>query len=342
MREVPNSAVGFHSSRLAIFCTILLVSTALFAQTSVPTTKSSAQNGASSEATPPNDQNAAADAAKQASNSSARALKIGGGDLLEIKVFGVPELTDAVRVSGRGDISLPLIGTVHVDNLTSEQSEKLIEQRLKDGGFLRDPHVSVFVKEYATQGISVMGEVARPGVYPLLGARRLFDALSSAGGTTSKAGKIVSITHRDNFGEPQLITLNNDPAKSSVGNVEVLPGDTIVVSKAGIVYVVGEVIKPGGFVMENNESLTVLQALALAEGLSRTASANGAKIIRKTPEGLKDVQVPLKKILEGKTTDVAMQGEDVLFVPASAGKNAARRTLEAVVQTATGLAVYRR
>jgi polysaccharide export outer membrane protein len=187
-----------------------------------------------------------------------------------------------------------------------------------------------------------MGEVARPGVYPLLGARRLFDALSSAGGTTSKAGKIVSITHRDNFGEPQLITLSNDPAKSSVGNVEVLPGDTIVVSKAGIVYVVGEVVKPGGFVMENNESLTVLQALALAEGLSRTASANGAKIIRKTPEGLKDVQVPLKKILEGKTTDVAMQGEDVLFVPASAGKNAARRTLEAVVQTATGLAVYRR
>jgi polysaccharide export outer membrane protein len=213
---------------------------------------------------------------------------------------------------------------------------------LKDGGFLRDPHVSIFVKEYVTQGISVMGEVARPGVYPLLGVRRLFDALSSAGGTTSKAGKVVSITHRENPNVPQLITLSNDPTKSSAGNVEILPGDTIVVSKAGIVYVVGEVVKPSGFVMENNESLTVLQALALAEGLGRTASANGAKIIRKSPDGLKEIPVPLKKILEGKATDVPMQGEDVLFVPASAGKNATRRTLEALVQTATGLAVYRR
>jgi polysaccharide export outer membrane protein len=340
MRQVPDSVAEYKLLRIALLCAFLFVSAIAVSQTPVPLTQSSTQAGASADSADNSQKNI--DEPSKPGASSSRALKIGGGDLLEIKVFGVPELTDSVRVNGRGDVSLPLVGTIHLDGLSSEQSEKLIEQKLKDGGFLRDPHVSIFVKEYATQGISVMGEVSRPGVYPLLGARRLFDALSSAGGTTTKAGKIVSITHRDTPSEPQLITLSNDPAKSSSANVEILPGDTIVVSKAGIVYVVGEVVKPSGFVMENNESLTVLQALALAEGLGRSASPNGSKIIRKTPEGLKEIQVPLKKILEGKATDVSMQGEDVLFVPASAGKNAARRTLEAVVQTATGLAVYRR
>jgi polysaccharide export outer membrane protein len=139
------------------------------------------------------------------------------------------------------------------------------------------------------------------------------------------------------------VNLSNDPTKSAESNIEILPGDTIMVSKAGVVYVVGEVNKPGGFVMENNERLSVLQAIALAEGLGKSYSAKGVKIIRKTPEGLKDVPVPLKEMMEGKgTNDIALQSEDVLFVPASAGKNAARRTFEAIVQTATGLAVYRR
>jgi polysaccharide biosynthesis/export protein len=178
-------------------------------------------------------------------------------------------------------------------------------------------------------------------VYPLLGARRLFDALSSAGGTTQKAGKLVSITRRDNPNEPILIALSSDPQIAAKTNVDVFPGDTIVVSKAGIVYVVGEVGRPSGFVMENNESLTVLQALALAGGLGRNAALNDAKIIRKTNEGRKEVPIALKKILEAKSgfPDVAMQAEDILFVPASAGKSAARRTMEAIIQISTGVAI---
>jgi len=273
-----------------------------------------------------------------------RALKIGGGDLLDVKVYGVPELTDSVRVSSRGDVSLPLVGNVHLEGLTGEEGEKLIEQKLKDGGYLRDPHVSIFVKEYVTQGISVLGEVMKPGIYPLLGTRRLFDALSYAGGTTPKAGRTVTITHRTDPDHPQLITMSNDPVKSAQSNVEVLPGDTVMVSKAGVVYVAGEVNKPGGFVMENNESLSVMQAIALAEGLGKSYSYKGVKIIRKQPDGkLQDIPVPLKEMMEGKgNTDLALQNEDILFIPGSAGKNAARRTLEAIVQTATGLAVYRR
>jgi len=343
MNPFPNAAFVSRILCASLSAVLVISSSTAFAQTPVPL-NASPQSGNSNDPvqSTPVTEPSTPGATNSASNSSQKSLKIGGGDLLEIKVYNVPELTDSVRVSGRGDVSLPLVGTVHLDGLTSEQAEKLIEARLKDGGFLRDPHVSVFVKEYVTQGISVMGEVTRPGVYPLLGARRLFDALSAAGGATAKAGKVVSVTHRENPDQPQLVMLSNDPAKSAAGNIEILPGDTIVVSKAGIVYVVGEVEHPGGFVMENNESLTVLQSIALAQGLSKTAALNGSKIIRKTPEGLKEIQVPLKKILEGKATDVPMQGEDILFVPASAGKNAARRSLEAVVQTATGLAVYRR
>jgi polysaccharide export outer membrane protein len=269
------------------------------------------------------------------------ALKVGVGDLLEMRVFGIPDLTDSVRIATDGTISLPLVGSVKVDGLTLDQAQRTIETKLKEGGFVRDPHVTLTVKEFVTQGISVMGEVMRPGVYPLLGTRRLFDALSAAGGTTAKAGKLVSITRREHTGEPILVGLSSDPIIASKSNVEVYPGDTIVVSKAGIVYVVGEVVRPSGFVMENNENLTVLQAIALAQGLGKNAALNDARIIRKTVSGRTEIPVELKKILQSKSgyADVAMQAEDILFVPTSAGKSAARRTMEAVIQITTGVAI---
>ncbi len=320
------------------FCTLLIFSTCLFAQEQKPTTPD-AENRVT--ATAPQTVGSVASSPAPAADTSS-SLRLSGGDLVDIKVYGLPELSDTVRVSANGDMSLPLVGNVHVAGLTAEQAEKRIDKKLVDGGFLRDPHVSVFVKEYSTQGISVMGEVLRPGIYPLLGAHRLFDAISAAGGLTPKAGKVVGITRRDNPAEPVVVTMDADPAKGASSNVEVQPGDTIVVSKAGVVYVVGDVSKPGGFVMENNESLTVLQALALAQGNNSTASLNKSKVIRKTPQGLTEIPVQLKDILQNKGPDIAMQGDDILFVPASEGKRAARRTLEAVVQMATGLAVYRR
>lgn len=269
-------------------------------------------------------------------------LRLGAGDLIEMKVFGVPEMTQDTRISGDGLISISLIGAVKVAGLTTAQAEELIEERLKSGGYLKEPNVSIFVKEYVTQGVSVLGEVNRPGIYPLLGARRLFDAISSASGTTNKAGRVVTVTRRDDPHHPITVQLSTDPAQMGAVNVDIQPGDTIVVSKAGVVYVVGDVERPGGFVMENNENLTVLQALALALGHKSTASLDKAKLIRKDPAGYKETPVPLKKILEGKAADIAMKGDDILFVPASASRGAMRRTMEAVVQAATGVAIYRR
>lgn len=272
---------------------------------------------------------------------SAPELRIGAGDLLSVKVFNAPELTQDARVSASGEIVLALLGPVRVQDKTPREAELLLEQRLKDGSYLNNPHVTVAIAEYATQGISILGEVQKPGIYALPGARRLYDVISVAGGTTLRAGRLVTITHREQPDKPVSLELTQDPAKSSESNVPVLPGDTIVVAKAGIVYVVGDVGRPGGFVMDNNERLTVLQAMALAGGANRSASLGKARIIRRSQTALEDVPIQLNRVLSAHAQDVPLQSEDILFVPSSAAKSAMRRSAEAVLQITTGVAIYR-
>jgi polysaccharide export outer membrane protein len=267
-------------------------------------------------------------------------IVIGGGDLLKVAVFGAPESDQEVRVDQDGNTSLNFIGSVHVAGLTAEQAQELVAKKLVSGGFFTQPQVSVFVKEYATQGVSVLGEVSKPGVYPVLGSRRLFDVLSLAGGTSQKAGRLVSVTHRDHPEAPRSLLLSNDPNESAKSNIDIFGGDTVVVSRAGVVYVVGDVKKPSGVVMDNGTDMTVLQAIAMAEGANSTAALNKAKLIRKTPNGPQEVPLPLRDMLSNKSPDIRLQAEDIIFVPNSAAKSATRRSLEAIIQTATGLAVY--
>ena len=275
------------------------------------------------------------------STSSPPDMLIGAGDLLEISLYGMPDFKSDVRVSSGGEISLPMLGTVAVGGLSVEQAQLLIERKLSEKSLFNDPHVTVFEKEYATQGISVLGEVQKPGIYPLLGSRNLYDALSAAGGTAPKAGRYVLITRRNDPQHPVRVPLLTGAAESMETNVTVEPGDTIVVSKAGVVYVVGDVHQPGGFVMENGNDITVLKAIALAQGTNPNAALNAARLIRKTPEGSKDVPLPLKQILAAKAPDPQLQPDDVVFVPGSAGMSAAKRGAEAILQMATGIAIWR-
>ncbi len=271
------------------------------------------------------------------------ALRIDTGDVLEVKVYtryGTPDITQSVRVSNTGDIYLSLVGRVPVAGLTAEEAQSRIEQEFKDGQYLRNPHVSVFVTEYATQGVSVLGEVTKPGIYPVLGFRALLDILSAAGGLTSTAGNTVTITRRQPPHEQVNVPLSAQG--NSQQNVSIFPGDTVVVDKTGILYVVGEVGRPGGFPVNNRAQLTVLQAIALAEGTKPNAALNGAKLIRRTEGNLSETEIPLKKILSGKSPDLPLRAGDIVFVPGSAAKGAAKRSLEAIVQTATGIAVYSR
>jgi polysaccharide export outer membrane protein len=270
-----------------------------------------------------------------------RDLIIGIGDLLKISVLGAPEYDQDVRVGGSGDIVIGLVGRVHVAGQTTEQAQALIRKRLVDGGYFADPQVAVFEKEYATQGVSVLGEVQKPGVYPVTGPRRLFDVLSLAGGTTPKAGPVVTISSRDKIKTLQLVNFSSDPQKNMAANVDILPGDTVVVSKAGVVYVVGEVKHPMGVIMENGGHITILQALATAEGPNSTAALRSAKIVRKGENGPTELPVDIKKIMQAKAPDMTLQAEDVVFIPSSTAKNVGVRTLQSIVNIATGVATYR-
>ena len=273
-------------------------------------------------------------------DSSAAQLRIGGGDLLNISVYGLPDFTQDLRVNSSGDAYLPLIGYVQLAGLTPDQAQAVIENRLREGEFVRSPHVTVFLKEYVNQSATVTGEVNRPGVYPILGTRRLLEVLATAGGLTPRAGKTVTITHRDHPEEPVKVALPADLVKSPKDNIEILPGDTLVVNRAGVVYVVGEVARPSGLIMDNNEKMSVMQAIALAGGTTSVAAMNSAKLIRTTDKGREELELPLKKILYAKQADIDLKPDDIIFVPGSFGKKAARRSVESVLAVTQGLAIY--
>jgi polysaccharide export outer membrane protein len=255
-----------------------------------------------------------------------------------VSVYNVPELTTRARVGSNGEIYLPLIEHVQVSGLTTEEAEGLIQKRLSDGGFVKNPHVTLFVDQYASQGASVLGEVAKPGVYPVPGQQRLFDLISAAGGFSEKAGRDITVTHRDQPDKPITVPLSRNVSDNPDSNISVLPGDTIIVRKADLIYVVGDVGRPSGFLMDGAH-LTVLQAIALAGGTTRTANLGGARIIHRGPSGISETPVELKKILRAKAPDVIMQADDILFVPTSATKAFAGRAMEAAMQAATAASI---
>ena len=159
-------------------------------------------------------------------------LPISFGDLIQVNVFDSPELSGSLRVNPKGEIELPLGGAVAVRGLTAAEAGKAIADRLKQAGILLDPHVTVLILEYQSQGVTVTGEVKTPGVYPLLGNRSVLDMIAMAGGLNENAGKVASVFHRDSP-DVRQVKLNvsvQTPASISESNFELLPGDTISVS----------------------------------------------------------------------------------------------------------------
>ena len=265
-------------------------------------------------------------------------LVIGPGDEVEVTVYGAPDLSGHTRVSADGNISMLLIDYVRVAGLSSSEAQAAIEAKLRQNNILNDPQVSVYVKEYNSSGISVAGEVAKPGFYSALGPHRLFDVLQAAGGPTDKAANQVMITHR---GEKDATTLliSKNPAEMATSNVALQPGDTVVVPKAGIVYVLGEVNRPGGYVLNSTGGITVLQVVAVAGGPNHLASAGKTRLLRRTENGFQEQQIDLKKLLRGKAHDVPLRNEDILFIPSSAIKEALNAST--LVGVAASAAIYR-
>jgi polysaccharide export outer membrane protein len=257
--------------------------------------------------------------------------------MLDITVFGVPELAQKTRVSATGDIYMPLVDTVHLAGLNLDEAQTGIETKLASGKFLKNPHVNITVTEYAS-GVVLMGEVAKPGIYQVAGSSRLFALLSAAGGTTPNAGKSITIAHRDDP-KQETVQLSGDPQLNADANIFVRKGDIVTVSRAGVIYVVGNVVQPSGFMMEGKSEFTALKALAMAHGPAKAAALNGARILRRTPDGVREIPAPLKKIMAAKAPDITMQAEDILYIPNSAGKSAAYRGVDYALSLATGVAI---
>jgi polysaccharide biosynthesis/export protein len=268
---------------------------------------------------------------------TAAPVRIGPGDLLEVGVFDTPELTARYRVNSDGEITLPLIGAIHLGGLSPEQVQHLVATRLHDENFVKDAQVSVFVAEYASQVVYVIGEVVKPGPYPLMGSHRMLDFISAAGGYTARAGKTIAIKTLSNPDHP--LTIGPASAEKDA-NPEIAAGDSIIISQAGIVYVLGDVKRPGGFMLDREDTLTIMQALSLAEGTLSTAARASAKLIRTTAKGREEIPVNLKAILKSKSTDLAMQSNDILFVPGSVAKSVLQG-VETVLPAAAAASIYR-
>ena len=261
---------------------------------------------------------------------------LGPADLLDISVYGVPELAEKVRINNSGDVYLPLVDYVHLGGLTPEEAQGVIEKRLSDGGFVNNPHVILMVTESAGSSVTILGEIGRPGPYNIAGQRHLLDLLSVAGGFTERASRTVSVTHRGDKERPSTHKLPPNLDPSDPNNVVIEPGDTVVVQRGPVFYVVGDVGRPSGFVSDT-DNLTVLKAIALAGGANKTASMGGTTILRRTAQGTTQIKIPLGKILRAKAQDVPMESEDILFVPSSTRKVVTARSAEALTQMATAL-----
>ncbi len=283
---------------------------------------------------------------------------LGPDDQLEISGPELSELTNKpVRIDGDGDIQAPLVGRVHVSGLTVQQTEQELNKLLST--YIRHPQVVVSVAEVRSQPVSILGAVNAPGVHQVQGRKTLLEMLALAGGIRSDAGYSVRITRQLEWGCIPLPGAEVDAswrfsvaqlnlkkileAKDPEENIQIFPHDVISIPKAEMVYVIGEVRRSGGFVLGEHQSISVLQALSLAEGLSTTADAGHARILRLKQEAdqREEVSVNVKDVLTGKKPDVPLQGNDILFIPGSTGKKAAFRAIEAAIQTGTGLAIWR-
>ena len=282
---------------------------------------------------------------------------VGSGDLLGIDVFDVPELSRDVRVNETGYISLPLMPSkVRATGLTPFQLQDKLAELLQTNGLVSTPEVTVSVKEQHSQPITVVGAVKTPMVIQALRRTTLLQAMSQAGGIAEDAGSTIIVTRNaadasDPAGPgdpsapsaPQSFTINlSDLLESGDArfNIPLVGGDVVSVPRAGIIYVVGAVNRPGGFLLQNDlDRMTMLKMLSLAGGTTNTAKMKKAVILRKNPDtGQRDqVPVDLSKVMNLKTQDVQMQANDILFVPDSAGLRALHRAGDVGIALTTGV-----
>ena len=353
---------------------------------------------------------------EQATKSSPHEYTIGNGDLVDISVFDVQELSREVRVSQNGTISLPLVPTrIRIAGLTEIQAEQKVADILEANGLVTHAEVGVVVKEHRSRPITIVGAVVKPMVYEADRPVTLLEVLAEAGGVANDAGDTIIVTRpraavfipvanpepiadsapgsaassgtepapvpgsaEEKPKEPNtdavfpapsepptapatvasaakpdapavppnIITINlNELLERGdmQNNIPLQAGDVVTVPHAGIVYILGAINRPGGFVLSNDRTqLTTLKILSLGGGLTRTAQLDRAVIIRKDSQGKETQQeVDLKKIINRQSEDVQMRASDILYIPDSKTKQVLYQTLAIATAVGTAVAIYR-
>lgn len=284
----------------------------------------------------------------QAANLPAQ--KIGADDLIAVSVYDSPELTRTVRVSGEGQIRLPMLTKpIPAAGLAPSELEALISQALREGKILVDPVVTVTVAEYRSRPIQVAGAVKRPLTFQAFGNVTLLDAITRAEGLAPEAGTEILLTRTAQSGKPATRRI---PVKALLDNADpefnprLSGGEEIRVPEAGKIYVVGSVKHPGAFILKDDSGTSVLKVLALAEGLAPFASKQ-AYIYRRRPGAADKEEIPiaLNQIIQRKAPDVTLSADDILYVPDAKGRRLSVSALERIAgfgaATTSGVLIWR-
>ena len=270
-------------------------------------------------------------------------LRIAPGDLLGITVYDTPEFTNSYRVDQSGDLTIPLCGKVNVTGLTLTEAARHIEIAFKESQILVRPEVSVDIQQYGGQYVTVLGEIASPGRISLIAPTPLSEILAEAGGVTPLAGAHIQIRHgADETAQTQDVPYSRSQSNREAASILVRPGDSVVVPRTGIVYVLGAVNRPGGYVMQEDGKLNVAQALAMSGGTVVNANTGGLRVIRRNADGtVLDFPLSYNGIAKGTQVPLTLQAQDIVYVPMSKVKSALTSTM-GIITALSSAAIYDR
>ena len=303
--------MAFKNRILVVAGLLVLGPSILAAQEQRPAIVPMAQGGGSSSA------------ASATSGTSIGGLSDGpiiAGEVVHINVFDAPDFSLTARVSETGDIPFPILGQLHIAGLNSSTAAQMLAKELKDRNLMVDPEVTVTVDSSST-GITVLGEVHSPGIYPPPGKHQLSDLIALAGGLTANTGRVIEITNQRNPGKPDYLSW--DPTMHNTDNFDrpVYPGDRVLVRACGIAYVGGNVLKPGAYSLCGSPNMTMSEVMSLAGGIAPNSAANKTFLVRAQPDGTKVVQqMDLKKILTSRVADPIVREDDIIYVSPSPTK----------------------
>jgi polysaccharide biosynthesis/export protein len=264
------------------------------------------------------------------------------GDIVEVQTFGAPEYSVHMPVSPQGLIAIPYAGLFRIEGLTSIEASEAIARMFKEKQILRDPRVIVTAQQFG-YNVTVMGEVRSPGIYALAGQKRLLDLLTEAGGVTNAAGHIIEIFPSGSMKNPTTVLWDPTLRENDNAELQIKTGETILVSRCGVVYVGGNVGRPGAFPLCDSNHTTLSQVIALAQGTRPSSYSQRTLLLRNSAGGTRVVQkIKLESVLRGQQVDITMQPDDIIFVPPSGLKAAGKIALASAVGFATQAYFYSR